>query len=541
MKDSARRAQSARAAVPENAATPEGFAAVVCPVTGVTISRSARWRDIPLTEEYWVTFELIEKNILSAFPYGRISPEGTIALFENYNQFLEAVNLGGRPYIEIADYSRIVNIPSRQTRVTVLNCLKDKVEDNLLIGHFVYNLPKHIRWMYNLGTKLKHPAIPMIACGTYQEAVQAASALLRASPRKRRLPLILRRFFDRLRPGYRLERYSDEILRFMGSINWDEEGSDFREVAASHPFKAVFDALTIVKTDIEQSFTEMRKAQSSLLEASRVAGMAEVATGVLHNVGNVLNSVNVSCTLLLDQLGRSRVGNVAKVAEMLDQAGADLARFVTEDPRGRQIPDYLASLAEALGEEHRLLSREAEALRGRIDHIKEIVAMQQSYGRVLGVSETIAPEQLMEDALKLYANSLAQHGISVRRAYAPTDPITVDKHAVLQILLNLINNAKNACAEAGNPGKCITLTLGGLGADRVCFQVGDNGVGITADNMTRIFQHGFTTRKSGHGYGLHSGAVAARQLGGRLSAHSDGPGAGATFTLELPCRPGENK
>jgi signal transduction histidine kinase len=289
----------------------------------------------------------------------------------------------------------------------------------------------------------------------------------------------------------------------------------------------------------QRALNELAAAQSSLLEASRVAGMAEVATGVLHNVGNVLNSVNVSCTLLLDQLGRSRVGNVAKVAEMLDQAREDLARFVTEDPRGRQIPDYLASLAEALGEEHRILSREAEALRGRIDHIKEIVSMQQSYGRVLGVSETIAPEQLMEDALKLYANSLAQHGISVRRAYAPTDPITVDKHAVLQILLNLINNAKNACAEAGNPGKCITLTLGVLGADRVCFQVGDNGVGITAENMTRIFQHGFTTRKSGHGFGLHSGALAARQLGGRLSAHSDGPGAGATFTLELPCRPGE--
>jgi signal transduction histidine kinase len=232
---------------------------------------------------------------------------------------------------------------------------------------------------------------------------------------------------------------------------------------------------------------------------------------------------------------------VAKVAEMLDQAREDLARFVTEDPRGRQIPEYLASLAEALGQEHRILAREAEALRGRIDHIKEIVAMQQSYGRVLGVSETIGPEQLMEDALKLYAESLARHGVTVERHYAPTGPITVDKHAVLQILLNLINNAKNACAEAGNTEKCITLTLAGLGADRVCFKVSDNGMGITAENMTRIFQHGFTTRKSGHGFGLHSGAVAARQLGGRLSMHSDGPGTGATFTLELPCRPGENE
>ena len=62
----------------------------------------------------------------------------------------------------------------------------------------------------------------------------------------------------------------------------------------------------------------------------------------------------------------------------------------------------------------------------------------------------------------------------------------------------------------------------------------DNGIGIPADNLTRIFGHGFTTRKEGHGFGLHSGALAAKELGGALTVESDGPGKGATFTLEFP-------
>ena len=289
----------------------------------------------------------------------------------------------------------------------------------------------------------------------------------------------------------------------------------------------------------EQALSELAAAQSSLFEMSRAAGMAEVATGVLHNVGNVLNSVNVSCTLLMDQLRESRAGNVSRVAGLIAEPEGGLAYFLTEDPRGRQIPAYLASLAAVLQEEQQLMFREAESLHSRLEHIKEIVSMQQSYGRVSGVNETIPPEQLMEDALKLNAGSLARHEVTVQRVYQPVPPITVDKHKVLQILLNLINNAKHACTQSDGSEKTITLRLLNHSPDRVLMQVADNGAGIFPENMTRIFQHGFTTRKSGHGFGLHSGALAARDLGGSLSVHSDGPGAGAVFTLELPCHPGD--
>ena len=292
----------------------------------------------------------------------------------------------------------------------------------------------------------------------------------------------------------------------------------------------------------ERALAELAAAQSSLLEMSHAAGMAEVATGVLHNVGNVLNSINVSCTLLMDQLRESRIGNVAKIAEMLANPKGGLSHFLTEDPHGQQLPVYLPSLATSLQEEQQLMFREAQSLHDRIDHIKEIVSMQQSYGRVSGVTETIAPEQLMEDALKLNAGALRQHGITVQRQYRSVPSFNVDKHKILQILLNLISNARHACSDGnGNDSeKIITLRIASTDDGRVRLEVADNGIGIPPENLTSIFQHGFTTRRSGHGFGLHAGALAARQLGGTLGAHSDGPGLGATFTLELPCDQGEN-
>ena len=284
----------------------------------------------------------------------------------------------------------------------------------------------------------------------------------------------------------------------------------------------------------EKALSDLSSAQSSLVEMSRSAGMAEVATGVLHNVGNVLNSVNVSATMIMDTLRNSRTGNILKVARMLDRHPDDLAAFLTLDKKGHHVPDYLMALGQVVSVEHDRLFSEAESLSGRIEHIKEIVAMQQSYGRVSGISETISPEQLMEDALMLNERALIRHDITIKKIYETVPCVTVDKHKVLQILLNLINNAKYACADNGRAEKIISLNISKGQENTVLMSVKDNGVGILPENLTRIFQHGFTTRKSGHGFGLHSGALAARELGGRLSVASGGPGKGAQFTLELP-------
>lgn len=280
-------------------------------------------------------------------------------------------------------------------------------------------------------------------------------------------------------------------------------------------------------------------ARKSLMEQSYKSGMAEVAIGVLHNVGNVLNSVNVSCTLIMEQLRESSINDVSKVAGLLAEPEGGLRQFLTEDPRGEMIPSYLASLATVLQKEQQLMLKETESLRCQVEHIKEIVIMQQSYGGVSTVNETILPEQLMEDTFKLNADALARHEITVKREYQEVPPIIVDKHKVLQILINLINNAKDACVDGGGKEKSIILRIFSSGHNCVSMQVADNGIGITPEHLTRIFQYGFTTRKYGHGFGLHSSALAARELGGNLTVYSDGPGCGATFTLELPFQSGD--
>jgi signal transduction histidine kinase len=282
---------------------------------------------------------------------------------------------------------------------------------------------------------------------------------------------------------------------------------------------------------------EVERSHQELLITSRQAGMAEVATSVLHNVGNVLNSVNVSASVVADKIRQSRISNIARAADMLREHATDLPHFLEQDPKGRQLPQYLGRLAQHLGTEHAAILQELEALRKNVEHIKGIVGMQQSYAKVFGSAEPVNPTELVEDALRLNSGALVRHEVRVVREYQPNLPqVTVDKHKLLQILVNLICNAKKACDESLQPEKRLTVRVAN-GEGRLKISVIDNGVGISPENLTRIFNHGFTTRKDGHGFGLHSGALAAKEMGGALVAASEGPGQGAAFTVELPVQP----
>jgi signal transduction histidine kinase len=264
--------------------------------------------------------------------------------------------------------------------------------------------------------------------------------------------------------------------------------------------------------------------------------MAEVATSVLHNVGNVLNSVNVSSTLVSNQVRKSKVANLSKVVALLNEHAADLGAFLTSDPRGKQLPGYLGQLAEHLVGEQDTVLKELNLLHENIEHIKDIVVMQQSYARISGVVETVKISDLVEDALRLNLGALQRHGVEVVREFEDVPLMDVEKHKILQILVNLVRNAKYACDESPNPDKRMTLRVT-KSDGHVKIAIIDNGIGIPAENLIRIFNHGFTTRKDGHGFGLHSAVLTAMELGGSLRVHSDGPGKGATFTLELPYKP----
>lgn len=281
---------------------------------------------------------------------------------------------------------------------------------------------------------------------------------------------------------------------------------------------------------------ELERVHKQLMAASRQAGMAEVATNVLHNVGNILNSVNISASLVTERIKQSKAPGLRRVAALLEEQGDRAGAFLASDERGKQIPSYLTSLGEQLVADQAAALQELASLRDNLEHIKDTVSMQQSYAKLCGVIETVKVTDLVEDSLRLNAGAFVRHGVTLRREFGEVPPITVDKHKVLQILVNLVRNAKYACDESGRVDKLLTLRVEGM-TNGVRISVIDNGVGIAAENMGRLFTHGFTTRQSGHGFGLHSGALAAQELGGSLRAESKGPGLGATFILELPAGP----
>lgn len=307
---------------------------------------------------------------------------------------------------------------------------------------------------------------------------------------------------------------------------------------SSVPLEGRWVAIGIVRdiSERKRAEAELAAAQKQLVEISRQAGMAEVATSVLHNVGNVLNSINVSATLADERLRKSRASDLGRLVTLLREHEADLPAFLASDSRSQKFIQFVEQIHRHLAREQATLLEELAALRKNIEHIKQIVAMQQSYAKISGVVETVDIIPLLEDALRMNAAALSRHNVHVVQQFSALPPLSTEKHKVLQILVNLISNAKYACEHSGRTDKEIILRVTDA-PDRVKISVIDNGVGIPAENLTRIFNYGFTTRKNGHGFGLHSGALAAKALGGSLSVQSDGPGRGASFTLELPRQP----
>jgi len=323
-----------------------------------------------------------------------------------------------------------------------------------------------------------------------------------------------------LKDGTTLDRYSSPAIgkdgKYYGRI-WT-----FRDITAR-----------------KQAEAELEKTHKQLLAASRRGGMAEIASNVLHNVGNVLNSVNVSTSLIVERVKKSKTSGLAKVVDLLGQHAHDIGEFITHDSKGKHIPVHLGHLSKSLMADQGTIVSELESLRRNVEHIKEIVAMQQNYASVGGVKEMINVVDLVEDGICINEGGMQRHGVEVVRDFEKVPPMNAEKHKILQILVNLLSNAKYACEQSERADKRLTVRVAN-GEGRVRISVMDNGIGIAPENITRIFNHGFTTRKDGHGFGLHSGALAAKEMGGSLTAQSDGPSQGATFTLELSCPKREN-
>jgi predicted ATPase/signal transduction histidine kinase len=282
---------------------------------------------------------------------------------------------------------------------------------------------------------------------------------------------------------------------------------------------------------------ELRETQAQLVATARRVGMAEIANNVLHNVGNVLNSISVSAGVMRSTIGNSSVQKLERAVQLMNDHAHELAQFMAAEGRDRAMLGYLNEIAAALGRERAGMLEDLDRLVQGVDHIGYVVADQQSRSGPSSMLEPARPQDLLEEALRMSAEPIGRIGVEIVRRYEELPSTVLDKPRMLLVLVNLICNASQAME--GMPEGARQLTLESRlqredEGERLHITVRDSGEGISEDNLKRLFAHGFSTRRNGHGFGLHSSALAAMEMGGRLAARSEGPGRGAAFTLDVP-------
>ena len=289
--------------------------------------------------------------------------------------------------------------------------------------------------------------------------------------------------------------------------------------------------------ELESALEDLRTAQSQLVEIAHRAGMTEIATGVLHNVGNVLNSVNISMTVLSENVRKSKVGGVAKVATLLKEY-VQSQELSTTDERIRKLPGYLEMLGASLAAEQSQAGDEIKNLTEKVQHIKNIINAQQNYTRRVSFKEPVDLERLIDELLAMHEPSIDKHNILVNVRGDKLPSLSIEKSKLLQVLDNLIKNAVESMAAAEQSEHVLTIQLG-VEPEQVSISVIDTGHGISEEQLKSIFRFGFTTKPNGNGFGLHSAALAMSEMGGGIRVASDGVGRGATFTITLPARRNE--
>lgn len=282
---------------------------------------------------------------------------------------------------------------------------------------------------------------------------------------------------------------------------------------------------------LASNYKEAKNQQQ--FEKARELGMAEMSASVLHNVGNVINSINISIETMLANRNATPLKALEKLATLFNTHKEDLALFLSQDSRGTHIPAYINELALCWEREHKNEVAELEEMTKNITLIKSIINTQQTSLKSERFEQIISLHELIDETLFLSGVYLNKE-ISVIKEYSDIKPIVIDKTKLFQILNNIISNAKDALVESANSAKVLTIKTTLITKDKIEIQISDNGVGISSANLSQIFIFGFTTKKSGHGFGLHASAVTVNELGGEIHVSSEGLEQGSTFTIYLP-------
>ncbi len=295
----------------------------------------------------------------------------------------------------------------------------------------------------------------------------------------------------------------------------------------------------VLEATVEARTRELRTAQGQLLELARHAGMAEVAVGVLHNVGNLLNSVSVCAEQIAATSQGPALDGLERANALFAEHAGDLASFFAADPRGPRLPAYYAALGAAMRADRDRIAHELADLLESISLVRDTVRGLQDLARgerECQASEPINPAELIESALRIQDANLATGGVRVERALVPGLRLRVHRAKVVHVLVNVIKNALEAMRSTPPERRRLRVELAPLGAG-ACVRITDAGEGIRPEDRDRIFDYGVTTKPDGYGFGLHTCTKVMAELGGTITAESAGPGMGATFTLVFPAAP----
>jgi C4-dicarboxylate-specific signal transduction histidine kinase len=294
----------------------------------------------------------------------------------------------------------------------------------------------------------------------------------------------------------------------------------------------------IVRDITQRKETEatLAEAQATLVDGAHKSGMADMATGVLHNIGNILNSVNLAGEQINRITSGSKIKGFIKANELLEAHNENLAEFFTNDDRGKKLPAYYLKMGKVLSGEMSDIQKETQELIDKTTMMKEVISTQQAYAHTGFHTEQLEIHELMEDALKIQISSLEKWGVKLHKHYRETPACIGQKSKLLQVITNLIKNAKEAMDnnDEFNKPKELTIETGVLDDNSAYIKIADNGCGISSKQLAKIFNHGFTTKEDGHGFGLHTSANAMTEMRGSLKVDSAGVERGASFTITIP-------
>lgn len=277
---------------------------------------------------------------------------------------------------------------------------------------------------------------------------------------------------------------------------------------------------------------QLKKVQQELIDKAHQAGMADIASGTLHNVGNILNSVKVSAQVINNELKRSSVNNFKQANDLLREHQDSMEDFILNDPKGKKLLEYYLKLESVFMNERDTYQANIDRLIDKIEIIADVIMAQQNYAGISSLTEEYYLDNIIDDALTLQSGSIERFGIQVVKKIEETPRVPIQKAKLVHILINLIKNAKEAMVESPSDNRKLTISLDHR-EQVVYLAIQDTGKGIDPSSLKKIFTHGYTTKKNGHGFGLHSCANYMAEMKGNIRAESEGIDKGSTFILEF--------